>query len=83
MGNFGFFQLIQNYAETTLSIDEKHISQEAAYTAQQTSRRDKYPKTCLREYFCLIVKKCDFYFIKPKICAQKTNLNNLLKFLEI
>ena len=39
MGHFGFFQLIKNYAETTLLIDEKYISQEASYTAQQGSRR--------------------------------------------
>ena len=33
MGNFGFFQLLKNYAETTLLIDEKFILQEASYTA--------------------------------------------------
>ena len=31
MGHFGFFQLIKNYAETTLLIDKKIISQEASY----------------------------------------------------
>ena len=35
MGHFGFFQLIKNYAETTLLIDKKIISQEASYAAQQ------------------------------------------------
>ena len=35
MGHFGFVQLIKNYAETTLLIDEKYISQEAFYTAQK------------------------------------------------
>ena len=39
MGHFGFFQLIKNYDETTLLIGEKCISQEASYTAQQSSRR--------------------------------------------
>ena len=33
MGQFGFFQLIKNYAETTLLIDTKIISQEASYAA--------------------------------------------------
>ena len=33
MGHFGFFQLIKNYAETTLLIDMKIISQEASYAA--------------------------------------------------
>ena len=31
--NFGFFQLIRNFAETTLLIDKKLMSQEAFYTA--------------------------------------------------
>ena len=44
MGHFGFFQLIKNYAETTLLIDEKIISQEASYAAQQSLRRVKSPK---------------------------------------
>ena len=35
MGNFSFFQLIRNYAKTTRLNDEKYISQEASYTAQQ------------------------------------------------
>ena len=35
MSQFGFFQLIKNYAETTLLIDTKTISQEASYAAQQ------------------------------------------------
>ena len=32
MGHFGFFQLIKNYAKTTLVIDEEYISQEASHT---------------------------------------------------
>ena len=39
MVHFGFFQLIKNYAETTLLIDEKYISQEVFHTAQQSSRK--------------------------------------------
>ena len=46
MGHFGFFQLIKNYAETTLLIGEKIISQEASYTVQQSIRRVKSPKIC-------------------------------------
>ena len=46
MGHFGFFQLIKNYAETTLLIDMKIISQEASYAVQQSLRRVNLPKTC-------------------------------------
>ena len=46
MGHFGFFQLIKNYAETTLLIDKNIISLEAPYVAQQSLRRDKSPKNC-------------------------------------
>ena len=46
MGHFGFFQLIKNYAETTLLIDMKIISQEAFYAFQQSLRRVKFPKNC-------------------------------------
>ena len=49
MGHFGFFHLIKNYAETNLLIDEKHISQEASYTAQQSSRKFESPKAWIRE----------------------------------
>ena len=49
MGHFGFFQLIKNYAETTLLIDQKVISQEASYASQQSVRRVKSPKTSIRE----------------------------------
>ena len=68
MGHFGFFQLIKDYAETTLLIDKKVISQEASYAAQQSLRRVKSSKTSIREKnFHLIVNKCDFYYIKPRI----------------
>ena len=39
MVNFGFFQLIKKCAESTLIIDGKNLSQEASYTAQQSSRK--------------------------------------------
>ena len=52
MGHFGFFQLIKNYAGTTLLIDKKIISQEASYAVQQSLRRVKSPKTNIR------LKKC-------------------------
>ena len=42
---FGFFQLIKNYAESILLIDEENVSQEASYTAQQNSRRVNSPKS--------------------------------------
>ena len=49
MGHFGFFQLIKNYAETTLLIDETIILQEASYAAQQSLRKVKSQKTSIRE----------------------------------
>ena len=49
MGQFGFFQLIKNYVETTLLIDKNIISLEASYAAQQSLRRVKSPKTNVRE----------------------------------
>ena len=54
MGLFGFFQLINNYAETTLLIDKKIISQEASHAAQQSFRKVKSPKAranCLKFIF--------------------------------
>ena len=44
-GSFWLFQLIKNYAETILLIDEEYVSQEAIYTAQQSSRRVNSPKS--------------------------------------
>ena len=49
MGHFSFFQLIKNYAETTLLNDKKSISQEASYAAQQCLRRVKSTKTSIEE----------------------------------
>ena len=83
IGNFSFFQLIKIYAGTILLIDKKYISQEASYKAQQSLRRVKSPKACLREKNYLIVNKCDFHYIKPRFFAYKQILNKLRKFLEI
>ena len=49
MGHFGFFQLIKNYAETTLLTDMKIISQEASYAAEKSLRWVKSPKTSINE----------------------------------
>ena len=49
MGHFAFFQLIKNYTEIILLIDEKIMSQEASYIAQQSLRRVKSPKISIRE----------------------------------
>ena len=54
MGHFNFFQLIKNYTETVLLIDEKIISQEASYIAQQSLRWVVSPKNyanCLKFVF--------------------------------
>ena len=57
LSHFGFFQLIKNYAETTLWINQKIISQEASYAAQKSLRRVKSPKNGAD---CLI------FFLKPR-----------------
>ena len=44
LGRYGFFQLIKKYAETSLLIDEKYISQEASYKGQPNSMSVKSPK---------------------------------------
>ena len=49
MGYFGCIQLIKNYAETTLLIDKKIISQETSYAAQPSLKKVKSPKTSIRE----------------------------------
>ena len=49
MVHFGCFQLIKNYAETILLIDEENVPQEASYTAQQSFSRVESAKPCLRE----------------------------------
>ena len=64
MGHFGFFQLIKNYAETTLLIDMKIISQEASYAAQHSLRRVKSPKiwaNCLKFF---LNRDSGFYIVK-------------------
>ena len=70
-GSFWLFQLIKNYAETILLIDKKTISQEAPYAAQQSLSRVKSPKTSIRvKKNQLVVNKCDFYYIKRRICLK-------------
>ena len=49
IGHFGFFQLINNYAETALLIDKIFISQETSYAAQQSLTRLKSSKTSKKE----------------------------------
>ena len=48
-GLFWLFLINQKYAETILIIDQKIMSQEASYTAQQNSRGVESPKTCIGE----------------------------------
>ena len=74
MGNFGFFQLIKNNAETTLLIDEKYISQEASFTAQQSSRKVEFAKirvNCLKfvlkQKFWILHKKITFLDYQAKL----------------
>ena len=48
-GHFGFFQLIESYAEINLLIDKEIISQEGYYRAQQSLNRVKSTKFSIRE----------------------------------
>ena len=66
MGHFGFFQLIKNYAETTLLIDMKVISQEASYAVQQNLRRIKFPKFCANclKFKFILNRDSGFYIVK-------------------
>ena len=64
MGHFGFFQLIKNYAETTLLIDMKIISQEASFAAQQSLRGVKSPKTSANCLKFILNRDSGFYIVK-------------------
>ena len=66
----GSFLSIKNYAEITTLIDEKAISKEASYTAQQRSRIKKFPKICRREYFLVDSQKKSFYKKKSEYKFQ-------------
>ena len=74
MGHFGFFQLIKNYAETTLLIDMKIISQEVSYAVQQSLRRVKFPKICanslkiiFKQRFWVLYSKNHIYWLSSEI----------------
>ena len=73
MGHFGFFQLIKNYAETTLLNDKKIISQEASYAAQQSLRRVKSTKICanclkfiFKQNFLVLYSKNHIYWLSSE-----------------
>ena len=71
MGHFGFFQLIKNYAETTLLIDKIIISQETSYAAQPSLRRVKSPKisaNCLKKF---LNRDSGFYIVKSHLLTIK------------
>ena len=79
MGNFGFFQFINNYAKTTLLIDKKIISQEAPYAAQQGLRKVKSPKifaNCLKfifkQIFWVLYSKNHIYWLSSEIFFSET-----------
>ena len=82
MGHFGFFQLIKNYAATTLLIDKTIISQEASYAAQQSLKRVKPPKICAN---CLkfIFKQILGFIVKITFIDYQVNIFFFYWFLEI
>ena len=76
MGHFVFFQLINNYAETTLLIDKTYISQQVSHTAQQESTKDKSPKICLKFNF---EKNFGFYVVKIIFFDYQAKLFSLVQ----
>ena len=46
---FESFQIIKMYTETNELVDEKAMTKEPCYTAQQNSPGLKTPKVCIRE----------------------------------
>ena len=67
MGHFGFFERIKKYAETTLVMDKKMISQEASYTAQQSLTRNKSPKNCANYLKYILNRDSGFYIEKSHL----------------
>ena len=62
MGYFGFFQLIKNYTEINLLNDNKIISQEASYAAQQSlCKSSKICANCLKLF---LNRDSGFYIVK-------------------
>ena len=83
MGHFDFFQLIKIYAKTILLFDEKHISQEASYKAQQNLRRVKSPKICANCLKLVFNKNSGFYVVKITLIDYQVIFFLLYRFLEI
>ena len=80
MGHFGFFQLIKNYAETTLLIDMKIISQEASYAAQQSLRRVKSPKICANCLKFIFKQRFWVYIVKITFIDYQVEMFSLILF---
>ena len=83
MGQVGFFHLIKNYAETTLWIDKKFISQEASYAAQQGLTRIKSPKICANCLKFIFKQRFWVLYIKNLIMTIKWKFFLLYSFLDI
>ena len=79
MARFGFFTLIKIYAETALLLDEKSISQEASYPAQQSYKKVKSPKFHQIEF----LSKYFGFFSKNHISLLLSKNILLYRFLEI
>ena len=82
MGHFGFFQFIKNYAETTLLIDKKIISQEASYAAQQILTRVKSPKICANYLKFILNRDSGFYIVKITFIDYRVKIFSLLLVFE-
>ena len=79
MGHFGFFQLIKNYAETTLVIDEQYISQEASYTPQQRFRKVKSPKVWVNCLKFVFRQNFGFYIIEISFLDYQAKTFSLIQ----
>ena len=79
MGHLGFFQLIKNYAETTLLIDKYIISLEASSAAQQRLTGVKFPQICanclkfdFKQIFWVLYSKNHIYWLSSKVFFSYT-----------
>ena len=89
-GSFRLFSINQNYAETTLLIDMKIISQEASYAAQQSLTRVKFPKICanclkfiFKQRFWVLYCNNHIYWLSSENFFSYTGFQPSINFVEL
>ena len=81
-GSFWLFSINQKYAETTLLIDKKIISQEASYAAQQSLRRFNLQKFAQNVKKLFSSKNSGFYIVKIKFIDYQVKTFSLILVFE-